>query len=1638
MMKIIKRAFLLVLCTIVILSSVIAVSAYDNNETKNETQEAVETNTETSIENNNQQEKNEFENSVDHVTDEVVGGTGDVQEAASNKNEVTFSKIVDGVQILVKAKDETILPKDAILNVEKVENNIKQIKETFKDDLIKDKTSIQDMMVFDITFTKNNEIIQPNGHVEVELRNTGYDSQQGISVYHVSDDYKTSTNMNATFDSREISFDTTHFSQYVIVNKGTQDLQVTIEHYLDEGDKVSKLYLDKTVTVPSGTIGGKLKEFTAEDDDYKLRDTNPIVIRENDIEKAVDQDEIFVDQNTTIRCYYSAKEGTYTNGTTFFDYDIQTKETITNTKEFAKDGKEWGDFQFSNKTINGCLLKDGRIYSCYTDESNKGSLLYTMKKGDIFTKDGTKYTWIGDSKATYSTKQAGINNINNYSKDSNNQNRMIMRYIGTDENKYTCYLPGKNKDGSPSGTNYNINDDYGKDQPVISGIVKGLDANDQSKVVFGKDIYEPGFFSQQQKLGKRIIDDYKLKFTKKGNSYQLKSVSDDKNKTVVDNLNKFWPLDENKGDDDLYQSGENDGGGKHNWFFGMRYDFEFSLGDYVGDLSYSFNGDDDLWVLLDGETVLDLGGIHSGYPKNNVGGDRYYEDWLTAYPNTIDLWTKLAPQGRESLSPEQRKQKHTITVLYMERGGYGSNCEMNFVIPNATPVTPIVSAEPKTDLTVNKVDLNTNNGIQGAEFTLYEDYKDGKLVNELQKVTSNESGELKLASLKKGTYYLKETKQPNGYALSDMIFKVVVKVENNVATTKLTTLTGTPVDKIYNQKYEDIIIKDKTAHVINWDDRTYNITLNASSNLKKVKYADPIDITFVFDKSKSMRFRSDLDFYKKTTVNQLNKNKVYYTIDSEAAATVRRVWYENQTWYSCDDSVWDYKTNKIESNSFKKQMNTNTTYTFYTTNDQNDRLTYLQKAANDFIDQLTGISKESNVGLVTFASSASQDVSMNALETNNNQLKNTINGLYDQLESGTNQASGLSEVEKMLSNSNIKNNGRKKYVILLTDGCPTQTTAEMIENQATALKKNTGATLITIDVGLFDTNKDLKNAKELMGKIASLDSQGKAYHYSTEQAKQLNGVFKSILQTIFTGIVVMADIKDYIDPRFEVDEESVKAVGGTIGKDEKGTYVIWKDQTLGVKVDDIPGWSKTFIVKAQEDYIGGNNVTTNGEGSGVIIDDKLLEFNRPTVNVKATLSITNKEITIYKGDEIPTNPTLAQIEQYINKYGITNENFEMHWYTDKNLTNEIKNMDKYPQSDTDYYLQVIYKTETTSDESKTNTEGHYVGDATSTGYAVNDKKHIDEKIADNTPYGIYRIHMIDGKLDIIKHVDNKVDYDRTFTFTLKRGNEVIGDHFEVIVPANELEGSYSKTMKDKNELKNLSRGKYQIIENESDDYELSQVAITNEKNNSYIRLIKEDEQFKGAEVTLGNDRNNKNVIKDYEYTKTGGTVGIVEFTNNELSKWKIMKVDQEGTKALKNAKFTLKSASKTYTGISQTNGYVEWTYDGKNIDKIEKGTYTLEEVKAPEGYVKSDEKWTLVIGNKGKIISIKNSKNEDVIAESSSENGKLQLYKYKNTISFSLPESGGMGIYWYMIAGMLLMMAASILYKNRYNELKKK
>ena len=99
----------------------------------------------------------------------------------------------------------------------------------------------------------------------------------------------------------------------------------------------------------------------------------------------------------------------------------------------------------------------------------------------------------------------------------------------------------------------------------------------------------------------------------------------------------------------------------------MRYDVQFKLGDYLGDLNYHFKGDDDLWCVLDaekngGQVVLDIGGIHA------------------AIEDSVDLWQVLLEKTNYDLEDKikfleadadgngvkNKDENHTLTILYME------------------------------------------------------------------------------------------------------------------------------------------------------------------------------------------------------------------------------------------------------------------------------------------------------------------------------------------------------------------------------------------------------------------------------------------------------------------------------------------------------------------------------------------------------------------------------------------------------------------------------------------------------------------------------------------------------------------------------------------------------------------------------------------------------------------------------------------------------------------------------------------------------------------------------------------------------------------------------------------------------------
>ena len=116
-----------------------------------------------------------------------------------------------------------------------------------------------------------------------------------------------------------------------------------------------------------------------------------------------------------------------------------------------------------------------------------------------------------------------------------------------------------------------------------------------------------------------------------------------------------------------------------------------------------------------------------------------------------------------------------------------------------------------------------------------------------------------------------------------------------------------------------------------------------------------------------------------------------------------------------------------------------------------------------------------------------------------------------------------------------------------------------------------------------------------------------------------------------------------------------------------------------------------------------------------------------------------------------------------------------------------------------------------------------------------------------------------------------------------------------------------------------------------------------------------------------------------------------------------------------------------------------WTAEaGVELDALN-GEYKLYETKAPSGYQRLSQAWTLQFSN-GLLTEIRYADSKaDGYAQltSSAENGVV--ITIKNEKLYELPEAGGPGTFGYTIGGVLLLMAGTlILYKLKKGEVLKK
>lgn len=178
----------------------------------------------------------------------------------------------------------------------------------------------------------------------------------------------------------------------------------------------------------------------------------------------------------------------------------------------------------------------------------------------------------------------------------------------------------------------------------------------------------------------------------------------------------FFPFNESVGSDSASQ---------YNYGFGAKLQFDFTLTDdgkvQVGDnpndkvpIKFFFSGDDDVWVYIDGQLVLDVGGAHSKASGLLEFGEQGGKNTVTSYISDIKasnntIYKDCTPAKQVTFNEKpytfkheskdvityEKGTTHTLTMFYMERGMWESNMAVAFNFPDHNEL----QVEKKVDVT---------------------------------------------------------------------------------------------------------------------------------------------------------------------------------------------------------------------------------------------------------------------------------------------------------------------------------------------------------------------------------------------------------------------------------------------------------------------------------------------------------------------------------------------------------------------------------------------------------------------------------------------------------------------------------------------------------------------------------------------------------------------------------------------------------------------------------------------------------------------------------------------------------------------------------------------------------------------------
>lgn len=680
--------------------------------------------------------------------------------------------------------------------------------------------------------------------------------------------------------------------------------------------------------------------------------------------------------------------------------------------------------------------------------------------------------------------------------------------------------------------------------------------------------------------------------------------------------------------------------------------------------------------------------------------------------------------------------------------------------------------------------------------------------------------------------------------------------------------------------------------------------------------------------------------------------------------------------------------------------------------DGNSRISKLanaKSAVNALVDAFATKSATVDVQykLVTFATSS--DVKTKSW-VDGNTLKNKISSLS--ATGGTNYDRGLADAAAAI---NTARTGAKKIVIFLTDGQPTyygnasncgvHTSNNTLEKALTSAATITCSDFYAVGIGL--------------PKSISIYSNDRNVCY--ENQKHGNTITKKI-----SG------------------GELLNSVAAKVGATTKEAINLTSSSQLTNKFTQIAGETLTFAC------------------SNVKITDQLSEYVEVTDNSKLQVKVAKKNADNTYEDKFSQEFDLTGGTVTLNGQKIADVS-----YDDKTKTAVLDFVDNYKLEENYYYYISITKVKATDKayDDYINNGGY----KTAQGAPIVGSTPTDTSATKDSEFGYYATNgsnlaggaISSGKFGFKSNTNAKVEY--TWKGTAKT-EDYLDPVIQVSVDQIKVEKDWAElggTSVSKNvvlaQLVKLStekdaEGNDVITETPvagkiiklADSNNFSGAFIVRNASDYAIRELKLDANgsitYEGKKYSIANENDvttfdNISYKVSYATDDSGKSVTITNTKSSETIR--IIKAGTDTSLLLEGAEFTLvDSNGNTVTvGTTATEGgsYIS-DENGLVLEGIiNAGTYTLTEIKAPSGYIKLADSITITVGSNGdNKVTVSGPEGKVTCAK---DDHNVYVITVQNEVIYELPSTGGSGIYWFSICGMLLMMAAAwIIYKNKCRE----